>query len=280
MMNKIRRILLASDFSARSDRPLDRALLLTREWNGHLLIGHVLEKGTKGAERPTIEEMTHILRGDLPETAAQAELIVKSGSPPSVLAALAKDSGSDIIVTGVARYNSWGDYFLGTAVDYIIRHAEVPVLVVRKRPLQPYSQMLVATDFSDCALHALVDAARLFPDIPITLIHAWHVPFEAFLNSESVHQDLRHNSLSDMTNFLGNAAIDSVTRARISAVVEEGELGTVISHHIKTAGGDLLVLGTHGRSGFVHATIGSRASDLLNSALADVLIVRDDRHKT
>lgn len=32
-MNTIRKVLFASDFSARCDRPLDRALMLAQEWN-------------------------------------------------------------------------------------------------------------------------------------------------------------------------------------------------------------------------------------------------------
>jgi len=37
---------------------------------------------------------------------------------------------------------------------------------------------------------------------------------------------------------------------------------------------DLLVLGTHGRGGFAHATIGSRTADLLNGVASDALMVR------
>jgi nucleotide-binding universal stress UspA family protein len=276
-MDKIRKILLASDFSARCDRPLDRALMLAREWSGTLLIVHVLEGGPPGAQKVNIEERAQALRRELPESSANVELILKTGSTPQVLAALANESDSDIIVTGVARYNTLGDYFLGTAVDYIVRHASVPVLVVRKRPLQPYRRLLVATDFSTCALHALNAAARLFPDIPIKLIHAWHVPYESFLNAENTRHDIGAQYMSQMARFLEQAAIDPLSRARISAAVEEGELGPAINRHIDPSGSDLLVLGTHGQSGFAHATIGSRASDLLTSAPTDVLIVRDRR---
>lgn len=277
-MDKIRKILLASDFSSRSDRPLDRASMLARQWKGHLLIAHVLEDVPNGAKRLNIVERAQSLRRELPETVSRAELILKTGSTPQVLAALANESDSDLIVTGVARYNSLGDYVLGTAVDYIVRHSGVPVLVVRKRPLQPYRRLLVATDFSDCALHALNEAARLFADIPIMLIHAWHVPYEAFLNSENTRQDLGAQYISDMAKFLEHAAIDPRTRARIFTAVEEGELGPTVNRHIDPSGSDLLVLGTHGQSGFMHATIGSRAADLLTSAQSDVLIVRDRRN--
>jgi len=273
-MNKARKILLGSDFSARSDRPLDRAVMLAQEWKAHLIIAHVLEGDAGRALSPDITAQAEAFRSDLPQAAAKAELIVKAGSTPRVLASLAEECGSDIIVTGVARYNSLGDYFLGTAVDYIIRYASVPVLVVRKRPLQPYRRMVVATDFSDCALHALIAAAQLFPDIPMTVVHAWHVPYGAFLSSENTRHEVGTQHLSDMSEFLQRPAIDPRTRERISAAVEEGELGPAINRHVDASGSDLLVVGAHGQSGFMHATIGNKAADLLASARTDVLIVR------
>lgn len=277
-MTKSRNILLASDFSARCDRPLDRAIMLSREWNARLVIGHVVEQAPHAAKVRGLDEIRVSLGLQLPEAAREAELVVKPGSTPQVLADLAKADGSDIIVVGVARYNSWGDYVLGTAVDYIVRHAEVPVLVVRQRPLKSYRRLLVATDFSDCSRHALVSAGQLFPDIPIRLIHAWHVPFEGFLKSEDTRRDVRETEMEEMTKFVANKLIDPEIRARISTIVEEGELGPVIGQHLSPPDGDLLVLGTHGQSGFVHAMIGSRASELLSSVSNDVLMVRDRRH--
>ena len=137
--------LLASDFTARSDRPLDRALQLTREKDGKLVIAHVLEKGDNDPDPAIIER----LRMDLPREAHEAELVVRTGSAPKVLAQLAAERDSDLIVTGVARYNSIGDYVLGTAVDHIVRNADAPVLVVRGRASGAYGHMVVATDLSD-----------------------------------------------------------------------------------------------------------------------------------
>src|SRR3546814_4410211 len=79
-----------------------------------------------------------------------------------------------LIVTGVARYNSIGDYLLGTVVDHIVRRAQAPVLVGRRRPAHPYRRIVVATDLSDCSRAALLSAARLFPGADFTLVHAFH----------------------------------------------------------------------------------------------------------
>lgn len=262
--------LLASDFTARSDRPLDRALRVTGEKDGKLVIAHVLEKGSGDLDPAIVER----LRMDLPREAHGAELVVRAGSAPKVLAQLAAERDSDLIVTGVARYNSIGDYVLGTAVDHIVRHANAPVLVVRGRAHGPYAHMVVATDLSDCSRAALLAAAKLFPDTAITLVHAFHVPFEGWLKSDDVKQDVQAEAQEELDAFLAHPDLAAL-KAHIEPLIEQGETSSVVVRQLNRTGADLLVLGTHGRSGFAHATIGSQAEALLAAVSVDVLMVRE-----
>lgn len=262
-------VLLASDFTARSDRPTERAIQLAREKQGNLVIAHVLEKDVS-ADEPTVVDR---LRADLPEGARNAELIIRSGSAPKTLAAIAAERASDVLVTGVARYNSIGDYFLGTAVDHIIRNAEQPVLVVRRRVTGGYERILVATDLSECSRAALLAAAALFPEASIAIVHAFHVPYESWLKSDDVTAHVRAEAQEELDAFL--AKVDPAIRARLEPRLEEGETGTVVVNALSEANADLLVLGTHGRSGFAHATIGSQAEALLSAVNMDVLMVRE-----
>lgn len=74
------------------------------------------------------------------------------------------------------------------------------------------------------------------------------------------------------------AAIDPRTKLGTSKAVEEGKLGLTISQHIDASGSGLLILGTHRKSRFVHASIGSRGAHLLTSAPTDAWIARDHRN--
>lgn len=262
-------VLLASDFTARSDRPLDRAIQLAEQRQGSLAIAHVLEKSTKGDEAGISDR----LRAELPDAARHAELVVRKGSAPKVLGAIAAERASDLIVTGVARYNSIGDYFLGTAVDHIIRNADQPVLIARRRAVAPYGHLLVATDLSDCSRAALLAAAALFPDAAIRMVHAFHVPYEGWLKSDDIKADVRAEAQDELDAFL--ASIDAPVRSRLDAYVVEGEISSVVIQELSRTNADLLVLGTHGRSGFAHATIGSHAEALLAAVNVDVLMVRE-----
>lgn len=274
-MASLREILLASDFTARSDRPLDRALMLAGATGAKVVIAHVLEHTKVPTSPEKTREIEAKLRADLPTAAAQAELVIQTGSAPEVLTEIATARGSDLIVTGVARYNSVGDYLLGTAVDNIIRHSNVPVLVVRKRPKGAYTKVAVATDFSACSRQALVFAAEIFPTATIVLVHAYHVPYGGWLKSEDTQDDIRKEHQERLNEFLTHESISQTLRSRIEIVVDEGEFNGVTMRCVEKTGADLLVLGTRARGGYAHATMGSGAETLLSIAGVDVLIARE-----
>lgn len=270
-MAEITELLLASDFSPRSDRPLERAATLAAERGARLVIAHVLERENAKAGEDVVDR----LRADLPALAVGAEIVVRAGSVPTTLAEIAAERGSDLIVTGVARYNSLGDFLLGTAVDHIVRNADVPVLVVRLRADRRYDRIVVATDFSDCSRAALLAAARLFPDAKLHVVHAFHVPYEGWLKSEGVQKDLSQGAEQAMADFLDHPDVDAGLRGRITPVTAEGATEIVVSGQLRETKANLLVLGTHGRSGFAHATIGSQAEAMLDCVDTDVLMVRE-----
>src|SRR3546814_2943575 len=89
-----------------------------------------------------------------------------------------------------------------------------------------------------------------------TLVHAFHVPYEAWLKSDDVKEYVRAEAEKGMATFLSHAEIAPL-RSAIEPVVVEGETGSIVLDRLERTKADLLVLGTHGRSGFAHATIGS-----------------------
>lgn len=263
-------VLIASDFSARADRPLERALRLAEAWRARLAIAHVLE-----AEVPNLAATTARLRAELPPAAAQAEVIVRIGSAPGVLADLAAERGSGVIVTGVARFNSLGDYVTGTAVDHIVRHASVPVLVVRKRAERPYDRILVATDFSECSRAALLAAAAFFPEARLVLLHANPSATTGRYKVEGAAAHLHSEAADDMAEFLAAAELPQAVRDRIEPLLDDGAVVNVIKRQVQETGASLVVVGAHRSGGLVKDAIGSHAEGVLRSVDADVLLVRE-----
>ncbi|OHT21682.1 universal stress protein [Edaphosphingomonas haloaromaticamans] len=272
MPMKIESILVASDLSARCDRPVDRAIALSRNWQAHLSVLHVLDSDKVSDDEADVRRR---ILATLPEGEAEPEILLFAGSAPETIVRTAQERGSDLIVTGVARYNSVGDYVLGTAVDHVIRNAGVPVLVVKQRPHGQYKTLLVATDLSQCSRAALVKAAKLFPDAALHLVHAYHVPYEGWLTSDDVSEYVRAEAQGELDAFLQEPAVPETLRARTAAKLGYGETGQVVAQALRETGADLIILGTHGRSGFAHATIGSTAESLLSWVPVDTLMVRE-----
>lgn len=268
-------ILLATDLSARCDRPLDRALMLAQEWRAKLVLLHVLEPGQGKDPATDIRDIEAKIADELPKTRVEVEILVKVGDVAATVIETAEARKSGLIVTGVARYNSIGDIFLGGPVDRLIRNASIPVLVVKRRPEHAYGNILIATDFSDCSLQALNAAAELFPDTALHLVHAYRERYSAWLSSDQVAQDAKSGERAAMTRFLAKRAISDAVSNRLNGSIDKGDLGPVLSRKIAATRSDLVVLGTHGRSALSRAALGSNAKHILGWVGEDVLMVRE-----
>jgi nucleotide-binding universal stress UspA family protein len=268
--------MLATDLSARCDRALERSILLAEQLQGEVIVAHVVEVGRMEDSEAYGELVMEYVQDQFGSTEIAVETLILHGSAPYALASAAVERDCDIIVTGVARYNSLRDHILGTAVDYLVRHTPIPVLIVKNRWYgQGYEKLLVAVDLSPCSRHALVHSAEIFQNAKIDVVYAYHVPYDAMLSSKQVADDVREEAEEALEAFLGNPSLPSSIRSRLSARAVSGELATVVDRRLASGRPDLVVLGTHGKSGFVHATLGSRAAELLSWLPSDVLMIRD-----
>lgn len=172
---------------------------------------------------------------------------------------------------GVARNNSVGDFFLGTAVDRVIRGTSKPVLVVKNRPHHPYRKILVATDFSDPSQEAIKWAAANFPQAEVHLLHAYSVPFEAWNKASYVAEEIEAEASKHLADMV--AELQEDVRSRTHTHVARGNLCTAVNQVTDHVGIDLVAVGSQGETGFRHATIGSQASAVLESAKADTVLI-------
>lgn len=263
--------MVATDLSARCDRATDRAFLLARQRHGSVLLVHILAAGDVRKE----EEARAFIRDELGDRSGQAEIVIGTGPVPETLARIAEERQAKVILTGVGRFNELRDYVLGTAVDYLVRRAPVPVLVVKQRAREPYERIVVATDFSAGSDAAAETAAELFPAARLHAVHAYHAAYEGWLDKDATEDFIAGEARRQMEEMLRRLAPG--VRDRLETSVEAGGIAEVLGRAMRRWRGDLLVLGSHGRGGFAHATIGSRAAELLASEPVDMLVVRPAR---
>ena len=265
-------IVVATDFSARADRAIDRARQLSLEMGLLLRVAHALEiDDIDKADRAALDRKMRECALVGPEDGV--EFAYPVGTPPVAIARCGDAEDVRFLVVGPARYNSLGDYIMGTAVDYILRHTVKPVLVVKNRAHQPYRTIIAGTDFSPSSGEAIIQAARMFPSAAVHIVHAWHVPFDGWQQGRFVEGASEQDFAAKMEDFLRELAAREARLADSTIELVRGSPFQAITKALEFDPAALVVIGSHGASGFRQAVIGSTSSDLLRHIDADVLLV-------
>jgi len=148
--------------------------------------------------------------------------------------------------------------------------------------MNPIRQILVPSDFSEPSRAALDYAAALARPLAasVDVLHVWEVPafvpptafFELSGGDASLVEIMRRNAESQLADFVADATKRGVqVRA---AFAELGPPSPTIAEFARHRGYDLIVIGTHGRTGLAHALIGSVAERVVRHAPCPVLAVR------
>jgi len=144
-------------------------------------------------------------------------------------------------------------------------------------------KILVPTDLSDCSSHALDEAQQFAQQFSahLDLLYVWAMP--PLLAPEALFTGVGSNE-QPLLSWLGNTARELLARFERTAndagihfnatFCEPGDPASAIIEHATRGGYDLLVLGTHGRSGLAHAVLGSVAEKVVRRAPCPVLTVR------
>ena len=265
-------ILIASDLNARSDRAVDRGLMLGRQLLRPVCLVHVRERELDDEE---LAETRRLVRDSLPDPDAPVEILVPEGPAPLEISHAADEWDAAVIVCAVARFNALRDYVTGTAVDRIISQGKRPVLVVKRRPHRDYRKLMAAVDFSGHSAHALVCAARLFPDAEIVLVHAYKAAFEGAQSGERLRGEMREMREASMRTFLERLELAGL-KDRVKIEFVHGDIGQALLGAAKDIAPDLVVAGTHGAGGLRRAALGSIASQMLQWMPYDMLVVPPD----
>jgi len=285
-----RSILLASDLDARSDRALDRALQLARDWGARLVVCNVVDAGALQAEAMLLRDPPAWYRGGDPVHAAQKQLrqtaaergvelslrVEVGGRVAERLLQVAREEGCGLVVTGVARQGPLGRLVLGSTVDQLARRSPLPLLVVRRRAHGPYRRMAVASDWSAASVHAFRTAADLFPDTAISVLHGYDTPLAGLADAarDEILAAARNTAQAEGQAFI-NACQPPGGASRVSLVAERCDPALLLRLYAEQFPLDLAVIASRGRSALAGVLLGSVAQRLLETSPVDTLVVRD-----
>ncbi len=145
-----------------------------------------------------------------------------------------------------------------------------------------FRKILAPVDFSETSVAALkyaVELARGFNGT-VHVLHAWQAP--VYLRpdltvwsgevSATLGDQIRHAAEDAMRDLLSKLGLDS--DKAITTEIVEGAAFEKILEVAENGKFELVVLGTHGRTGLSHALLGSVAEKVVRLAKCPVLTVR------
>ncbi len=146
-------------------------------------------------------------------------------------------------------------------------------------PNADWKRICCPIDFSDASRAAMEVAADLArrTGAELVLLHAYPIPGYTFpdgsvVASPKMMQDLADQAERHLEEWRIEAA--RIAGGRVTTHKAVGEPAAEIVSFARSAGSDLVVVGTHGRTGLEHALMGSVAERVVRRAHCPVLTVR------
>jgi nucleotide-binding universal stress UspA family protein len=164
-MVRIKKIMVATDFSPCSDRALEYALAVARRYNSQIYLTHILaldpyamvtpEIAMASIERLRQNAARHFTEMQKSERLERVpyEVVIEEGPFWPAMEAVIKREGIDFIIAGTRGAGPVAKLVMGSTAEEIFRQARVPVLTVgpavENEPLYEaeFRNILFATDF-------------------------------------------------------------------------------------------------------------------------------------
>ncbi len=280
-------VLVGTEFNAASDEALRQGFALASGLGAGLTVCHVVPEldtvdvlfphlaGRNAGRRRTLRETAlaaverHVV-ATLGEGPRDVRAAVDAGTPHAGVLAVADTIGAGLIVLGPGR-----------TAERVVRHATVPALIARP---SPPGVVVGTTDFSDPSLPALDAAAAEATrrGARLRLLHVVDIGVFALAATAGAGLPLPPATpdvippIGELTS-AATARLEGALRrfpAATEAMVKVGPAAQQIVDLAASLPAELVVVGTHGRTGFSRLTLGSTAESVMRTAPCSVLVVR------
>jgi nucleotide-binding universal stress UspA family protein len=245
-------------------------------------------------EREQAEQAVRSASERLKREGVSVTTVLAEGNPAKEILGAAAEFDADLVVMGSKGLTGLEGFFLGSVARAVAKRSARPVLLARA-PQDGLHEVIVATDGSEHATHAVRFAARLpLPEAARrTIVHVVR-PYRPF--PESLYRengplqggspwDGYHESVADVRRKQEGigASIVAAASASMTAAgaltnapgteLRVGEPATEILALARERNADLIVAGARGASFMEGLLMGSVADRLLRHARCSVLIV-------
>ena len=297
-MPVFRTILVAADFSGPSRAAFRAACAMADSEQSRVIVLNVTEStpyqgmgvpvGEMGVPMPLpvestpeeVEEVRERLRAAYPSTrGVKPERRVCDGRPAEEILRAAKANGADLIVMGTHGRTGLHRLLVGSVAEAVLQRSACPVLTLHApEDGLPASQsihvVLHPTDLSERAEAALRVAAGMARDHDAELVILYVAPMAAIYGGTfpgvPIDPEISRLAIEDRLRELGHAC----GGVSVQCNVREGDAAEEILRVQKEAQADMIVMGTHGRTGMGRLLMGSVAEAVLRRARCPVLTLK------
>lgn len=303
-MSMFHRILVPVDFSPFSLQALRYGCALARQDQAPLYLLHVVQDlvpigiGGGGIASPSAAQYVSEIEKGAGEALAQVpsrswmhgltvlrQTII--GSPAERIVEFARSNDVDLICVGTHGRGGLNRFLLGSVAEKVVQHSACKVLVVRRREREfvtaesetpTLRRILVPIDFSEtgrAALEAGADLASRF-GAELHLLHVVEDSSPAVSEialAYPVFQSYVHEMVRKGEMQLRELSLPQALPSKpIHRKVMIGAPIDKINDYAEEQDIDLIVIGTHGRTGPSHWLLGSVAERVVRSAPCPVLV--------
>ena len=289
---QVRNILLATDFSASAEQAEAAAIEVARRFESRLHVIHALElplpiyepytlaapdlflsESKKSAREKLTAIMDTVRAQGLDGTAELGEV-----PAPLAIVERAEDLDADLVVVGTEGHTGIRHFLMGSVAEAVIKRAPCSVLTARSddRGLGG-GTVVVGTDFSAHSRIALQAACTVAErlEADLHLVHAAVTspplvsPYEI-----AVPTEYREAALQHARSQLAEIAAGCQTSRRVTTEISTAPPVVALPAIAEGLDAQLIVLGSHGRTGLKHAVLGSVAERTTRHAPCSVWTVR------
>lgn len=174
---------------------------------------------------------------------------------------------ADIIVMGSHGSHGAKEFFVGSNTERVVRHSEIPVLVVKSEVASvDFKTVLFATDFDEESIPAYKKARKLFETLGTHMIMLYvNLPNEKFRSTNDIDTQIHQFLMKS------DGHVDHLNQV---AHYSDYSVESGVLNYAKKVNADILAIPTHGRKGLSHFFSGSIGEDLANHAKLPVMTFR------
>jgi nucleotide-binding universal stress UspA family protein len=286
----IKKILCAVDFSSGAQQAMATAVRLANDDDAELVLLHAWFVPTPLAGEYTypVDIVTQIVNDaqrNLVAALAEATKLgakrvttrLTHGLPWQQIVDEAKsDPSFDLIVTGSRGRTGLARVLLGSVAELVVRHAPCPVLTVHpQNEPKPFSHVLCPVDFSPASRAAAELAIELArpAGAGVTLLHVVDMAFTSGeLRPRDIYRDVDRQAAELL--YAWAHELNAKASVRVTQQTRMGSAGAEILAALEADRTfDLVVMGSHGRTGLPRLALGSVAEKTVRHAHCPVLVI-------